>query len=317
MEKNNKIVAIVGPTGIGKTKSAINFASFVNEHGEKFGNYKSSEIICCDSRQIYLEMDIVTAKPTKFESEQIPHHLYNFISPTVKDYSVAVYVKEAQTRIDELLKADILPLIVGGTGLYFKSLLGEFDIPKVAPNFILREELNTKTNEELHDILKIKDPILAEKIHPNNKNKIIRALEVIETLKIPMSQAQKKKNSPYDVVWIGLDAKDRNFLYERINNRCDKMLKDGLLDELKLLLKKYGNLELFSATIGYKEFLPYLDGEISYEEAVSKFKQHTRNYAKRQLSWFRTDKNINWFFVDEMGENEILDGIIKLCSLKN
>ena len=304
------VVAIVGPTGSGKTSLAIKLAQTL----PKIMNSNSAEIISCDSRQIYKDMNIATAKPTKEEIVKVPHHLYDFVSPLTKDFSVAIYVDMAQKKIEELLKEDKLPLIVGGTGLYFKSLLGEFDIPKVPPNFELRIELNKKSNGELHNILTQKDPILAEKIHPNNKNKVIRAIEVIETLKIPMSKAQKKKKSSYNIIWVGLDSKNRDFLYERINNRCEKMLNDGLLNELNLLLKKYGEIDLIKTTIGYSEFLPYLKCEISYEDAVSKFKQHTRNYAKRQLSWFRADKNVNWFYIDEKNEQQILEGIIKLCS---
>lgn len=307
---NKTVVAVVGPTGVGKTKIAIEFSKKVTE----FSKFKSAEIISCDSRQIYFDMDIATAKPSIDEASQVYHHLCSFVSPDKKDYSVALYVEQAQKKIDELLSKNILPVIAGGTGLYFKSLLGEFDIPKVPPNYELRDELNKKSNEELHQILKSKDFILSEKIHQNNKNKIVRALEVIDALKIPMSEAQKKKIYPYNVIWIGLDAKERDFLYNRINIRCEKMLKDGLLEELKSLLQKYGENDLIKATIGYSEFLPYLSGEISYEEAVSKFKQHTRNYAKRQLSWFRGDKNINWFYIDEMNDEQILEGIIKLCS---
>ena len=307
--KKSKIIAIVGPTGVGKTKISIELA----KSASKFSKCNSAEIICCDSRQIYEDMNIATAKPVKEEVSLIPHHLYNFVSPNKNDYSVAIYVEQAQKKIEELINDNKLPIVVGGTGLYFKSLLGEFDIPKVPPNYKLREKLNKKTNEELHSILKAKDPVLDEKIHQNNKNKIVRAIEVIETLKIPMSEAQKKKQTPYEVIWIGLDTKDRKFLYDRIDSRCEKMIEQGLLEELKSLICKYGNLELFNATIGYKEFFPYFDSEITYDEALSKFKQHSRNYAKRQLSWFRSDKNINWFFIDEMSESEILEGIIKLC----
>ena len=307
-ERDKTVIAIVGPTGSGKTKLSIDLVKYFKNA------FSGVEIICCDSRQIYREMDIVTAKPTPNEVSKVPHHLYDFIEPTKNDYSVALYVEAAKKKIDELLAEGKLPIVVGGTGLYFKSLLGEFDIPKVPPNFDLREKLNQKTIEELHKILSEKDPVLASKIHPNNKNKVVRSLEVIEALNMPMSEAQKKKETPYNVIWVGLDAKNREFLYERINNRAEKMLEMGLLDELKSLIKKYGEIDLFKATIGYSEFLPYLKGEISYDEAVSKFKQHTRNYAKRQLSWFRSDKNINWFFIDKMSEKEILDGIIKLCS---
>lgn len=310
MLSKNTVIAIVGPTGSGKTKLSIDLA--VNVKG--FSSFNSAEIICCDSRQIYKEMDIVTAKPTVDEVKIVPHHLFDFVLPSQNDYSVALYVEQAKKKIDELLSENKLPIIVGGTGLYFRSLLGDFDIPKVPPNFELRTELDTKTNEELHNILKEKDPSLSEKIHQNNKNKVIRALEVIEALKMPMSKAQKKKNSLYNVIWIGLDAKNREFLYERINLRAEKMLELGLIDELKTILAKYGEIDLISATIGYSEFLPFLKGEISFDDTVSKFKQHTRNYAKRQLSWFRADKNINWFFIDEMSEEQILASIINLCS---
>ncbi len=310
MLTRNSVIAIVGPTGSGKTKLAIKLAEKV----KNFKDFDSAEIICCDSRQIYFDMNIATAKPSKTETEIIPHHLYDFLPPDVSDYSVAVFVEQAQLIMDKLLSENKLPIVVGGTGLYFKSLLGEFDIPKVAPNYELREELNKKSNDELYKILIEKDPVLAEKIHPNNKNKIVRALEVIETLKIPMSEAQKKKKTPYKVIWVGLNSKDRNFLYQKINLRCEEMIKNGLIEEIKFLINKYGKLDLFNATIGYKEFFPYLDGEISYEEALDKFKQHTRNYAKRQLSWFRADKNINWFFIDEMSDEQILAGIINLCS---
>ena len=310
MLTKNSVIAIVGPTGAGKTKLAIKLAQKI----KNLKAFNSAEIICCDSRQIYLDMNIATAKPSKEETELIPHHLYDFMSPDISDYSVAVFVEQAQAKINELIYENKLPIVVGGTGLYFKSLLGEFDIPKVAPNYELREKLNKKSNDELHKILIEKDSVLAEKIHPNNKNKVIRALEVIEALKIPMSEAQKKKKTPYKVIWVGLSSNDRNFLYQRINLRCEEMMKNGLVDEIKTLINKYGKLELFNATIGYKEFFPYLDGEISYEEALDKFKQHTRNYAKRQLSWFRADKNINWFNIDELSEEQILASIMNLCS---
>ena len=309
MLTKNSVIAIVGPTSSGKTRNAVKLALEV----PNFSDFNSAEIICCDSRQIYFDMNVATAKPGIEEISAVRHHLYDFMPPDVSDYSVAVFVEQAQRKIKELLDKNILPIVVGGTGLYFKSLLGNFDIPKVAPNYELRDELNKQSNETLYAVLIEKDPILAEKIHPNNKNKIIRALEVMETLKIPMSEAQKRKESPWEVVWVGVDAKNREFLYQRINERCDKMLQAELLEELKSNVEKYGKLGLFYATIGYKEFFPYLDSQIPYEEAVEKFKQHTRNYAKRQLSWFRADKNINWFYIDEMSEEQIIAGIIKLC----
>jgi len=163
-------------------------------------------------------------------------------------------------------------------------------------------------------LLKEKDGEISEKIHPNNRVKVIRALEVILTLNKKMSEAQKKKENPFDVLWIGLDAKDRLFLYERANRRVDKMLEKGLLDEVKTLFEKYPNNKILSSTIGYQEFLPYFNSEQTLDECVEKLKQNTRNYIKRQLSWFRANKDINWFYIDEMSIDEIFYSIIQSLS---
>lgn len=223
----------------------------------------------------------------------IEHHLIDIVEPEV-DYSVANFYDDAKIAIDKILQKGKTPIIVGGTGLYFRILLEDFDLPRVEANYELRKELEKKESEELHKILKELDPATAEKIHFNNKVKIIRAIEIAKTLDKPMSKAAGKKEPEYDVEWIGLNFKNREDLYERINKRVDIMVEMGLLEETKTLLKKHGRINNFINTIGYQEILEYLDGKITFEEAVSQIKQNTRRYAKRQLTWFRRNNLINW-----------------------
>lgn len=295
---NKKIIAILGPSSTGKSELAIKLAKHFN-----------SEIISVDSRQIYREINIGTAKPSETEKQGIKHHLMDFLCLR-KEYTVAQFADDSNSIIKDLFEQGKTPILAGGTGLYYRVLLQDFDLPRVAPDKNLRDELEKKTNEELFELLKEKDEEISEKIHPNNRVKVIRALEVILTLNQKMSEAQKKKEKPFDVLWIGLDAKDRGFLYERANKRVDKMMKNGLLDEVKTLFEKYPNNKILSSTIGYQEFLPYFNSEQTLDECVEKLKQNTRNYIKRQLSWFRANKDIHWFYIDEMSLNEIFEKII-------
>ena len=198
---------------------------------------------------------------------------------------------------------------MGGTGLYFRVLLQDFDLPRVEPNKELREKLEKKSSEELFSLLKEKDPDIAEKIHFNNKVKIIRALEVCLTLGIPMSKAQKKKESEYNVLWYGLNTQNRDFLYERINKRVDVMFEQGLLDEAKKLFDKYGENKILLGTIGYQELFPYLKGETDFETASNLLKQNTRRYAKRQISWFNANKDIHWFDIEKESLANMLKNI--------
>ena len=295
-----RIIAIAGPSSTGKSELAIRLAK-----------YFDSEIISVDSRQIYKEINIGTAKPMEEDKQGVKHHLMDFLDLT-QEYTVAEFSDDANKIINNLLKKGKTPILAGGTGLYYRVLLQDFDLPRVAPDKSLREKLEKKTNEELYNILKEKDIETAEKIHPNNRVKVIRALEVILTLHEKMSVAQKKKDNPFDVLWIGLDAKDRQFLYKRANNRVDRMMEKGLLDEVKALFKKYPDNKLLKATIGYQEFIPYFSGEQTLEECVDKLKQNTRNYIKRQLSWFRANKEINWFYIDEENMEDIFSSVLAL-----
>lgn len=276
------IIAIVGPTASGKTSLAIKKAMEIN-----------GEIISADSRLVYKGFNIAAAKPTFEEMQGVEHHLIDIVEPEV-DYSVANFLDDARIAIKEIQSKGKVPIVVGGTGLYFRILLEDFELPRVAPDYALREKFESFESKELHEMLKKLDPISAEKIHFNNKVKIIRALEVCHTLDTPHSEAAGKKEPEFEVEWIGLNPADRAVLYERINNRVDEMVEKGLVEETKALLAKHGRINNFVNTIGYQEILEYLDGKITFEEAISLIKQNSRRYAKRQLTWFRRNKLINW-----------------------
>lgn len=272
----------MGPTASGKTSLAIKIAKTNN-----------GEIISADSRLVYKGFDIATAKPTLQEREGIEHHLIDVVEPEV-DYSVANFFDDAKMAIEKIREKGKTPIVVGGTGLYFRILLEDFDLPRVAPDYDLRKSLEKLDSEELHKMLEKLDPVSAQKIHFNNKVKIIRAIEVCQTLKKPHSVAAGKKELEYDVEWIGLNPPDRAVLYERVNKRVDQMKENGLVEETKMLLEKHGRIPNFVNTIGYQEILEYLDGNMSFDEAVFNIKQNTRRYAKRQLTWFRRNKLIKW-----------------------
>lgn len=272
----------MGPTAAGKTKFAIKTALENN-----------GEIISADSRLVYKGFDIATAKPTMEERQGIEHHLIDIVEPEV-DYSVANFFDDAKIAIEKIRQKGKTPIIVGGTGLYFRILLEDFDLPRVAPDYDLRNSLEEKDTSELHEMLKKLDPASAQKIHFNNKVKIIRAIEVCQTLGKPISDAAGKKEPEFDVEWIGINPTDRAVLYERINQRVDEMLEQGLIEETKALLQKHGRINNFVNTIGYQEILEYLDNKISLDEAISNIKQNSRHYAKRQLTWFRRNKLISW-----------------------
>lgn len=278
----SKIIAVVGPTAAGKSNFAIQKAFEIN-----------GEIISADSRLVYKGFDVAAAKPTIEERQGIEHHLIDIVEPEV-DYSVANFFDDAKIAIEKIRQKGKIPVIVGGTGLYFRILLEDFNMPRVAPNYELRNELENLDTKELHERLKKLDPQSAEKIHFNNKVKIIRAIEVCKELGKPISEAAGKKEPEFNVEWIGLNPVDRAVLYERINKRVDEMIEKGLIEETQNLLAKHGRINNFINTIGYQEILEYLDGKISLDKAISDIKQNTRHYAKRQLTWFRRNPLINW-----------------------
>ncbi len=301
-----KIVLIVGPTASGKTGVSIALAKALR-----------GEIISADSMQVYQKLNIGTAKITKEEMEGIPHHLLDFVDPA-EDFSVARFRELAYETIEEILKRGNLPIVVGGTGLYITSLTEPMDYSDggVDPSF--REEMRKLSEEKgpdfLHDRLKEIDPDAAEKIHPNNVKRVIRALEVYHLTNRKISEVQresKNQNVPYDPILIGLTL-DRQKLYDRINVRVDSMMKKGLLEEVKSLTEQgYGEKLLSMQALGYKEFLPYLNGQGSLEDAVEILKRDTRHFAKRQMTWFKRDKRIFWVDREQFQtEEEMLELII-------
>jgi tRNA dimethylallyltransferase len=275
-----KVIAIVGPTASGKTKMAIDLAKEIN-----------GEIVSADSRLVYKGFDIAAAKPTPEEREGIPHYLIDIVEPEY-DYSVADYYYDAKKAINEIISKGKTPVIAGGTGLYLRVLLETYDLPRVEANPKLRAELDLRDKEDLLEELKKLDPKGYETVKDANKRRIVRALEVTKTLGKPFSEASGQKEPEFDVDWRMPEIPSREWLYERINKRVDMMVEHGLIEETKGLLKKHGRIKNFVCTIGYQEVLAYLDGLCSFEEATDKLKQHTRNYAKRQLTWFRRNPNL-------------------------
>lgn len=275
------VIAVAGPTASGKTALAI-----------KLAHERNGEIISADSRLVYKGFDIASAKPTIEEREGIAHHLIDIVEPEV-DYSVGDFYKDAKPIISDIISRGKTPIVAGGTGLYFRILLEDFDLPKMDPNLELRAELESMPVEELYQEVLSKDPITAEKVHINNKIRLVRVLEVMRTFNRPFSQVAGKKENEYDVEWVSPKVESREVLYERINLRVDKMLELGLIEETKTLLAKHGRIKNFVKTIGYAEILDYLDGKCSLEESVETLKQNTRRYAKRQLTWFRRNPELD------------------------
>ena len=278
-----KVIAIAGPTASGKTKMAIELAKQIN-----------GEIISADSRCIYKGFDIASAKPTFEEREGIPHYMIDIVEPE-QDYSVADYYDDAKKIIYDIVERGKTPIVAGGTGLYFRVLLETYGLPRVEANPDLRAELDCRDKEDLlSELLKL-DPVGYEKVKDGNKRRIVRALEVTKILGIPFSEASVEKEPEFDVEWEMPIIESREILYERINKRVDFMVEQGLIDETKTLLEKHGRVKNFVCTIGYQEILEYLDNNSTLENALDKLKQHTRNYAKRQLTWFRKNPALKKF----------------------
>lgn len=302
-----KLFVLTGPTAVGKTSLSIALA-------KKLGG----EIISADSMQIYKYMDIGTAKVKAEEMEDVPHHLIDIVYPD-EEFTVSDYQKQATKLIKELNQKGRLPIIVGGTGLYINSLVYELQFAKVPPNEELRqryEELaNTYGNEYLHEKLSRIDEESSQRIHVADRKRIIRALEIYEETGKTMTEYNKnfrKETNKYDLAMVCLNM-DRAQLYERINKRVDLMLNDGLVEEVKVILKMgYDKESVALQGIGYKEIIMYLDGQISFDRAVELIKQGSRNYAKRQLTWFRRDKRIHWVDVGDFdGFEELINYLTK------
>lgn len=280
----NKVIAVVGPTASGKTSYAIELA-------QKLGG----EIVSADSRLVYKGFDIGTAKPTIEERSGIPHYMIDIVEPEV-DYSVGLYADGAKKVIRDILSRGKVPIVVGGTGLYLNVLLMNYDLPGVEPDYELREKLRGADN--LYEILSDLDIEAAKTIDKNDRKKLIRAIEVVKSTGLPLSQVRGKKSEEFEVEWFGLNF-PRDILYSRINERVDLMVKNGLVEETEHLLKKHARINNLLYTIGYQEMIAYLDGLLTLEDAMDKLKQNTRRYAKRQLTWFRKNPAIKWNFYPE------------------
>lgn len=299
MEKT-KIICVVGATASGKTDLSVKLAKAVN-----------GEIISADSMQVYKNMPIATAVATKEEQDGVPHHLVEFLN-TDETFSVADYVGLAKSKIAEITSRGRVPIVAGGTGLFVDSLVKNISFSEVGSNAEIRNELAEKSNEELYEKLLKLDPNAAEDIHPNNRKRVIRALELCMsgTSKTEQNENSLLCDSPYDALYIGIGYKDRQKLYDRINKRVDLMLEAGLENEARQMLGKQGLTA--RQAIGHKELQPYIDGKITLDEAAENLKRETRRYAKRQLTWFRRNENINWLYADEMSKDELVKKAVEL-----
>lgn len=289
-----RVVAIGGPTATGKTALSVALA-------KEFGG----EVVNADSMQIYRGLDIGTAKPTAEERQGIPHHLMDFLPPEVP-YSVADFTAAAAPLIEQLNSAGKLPIVTGGTGLYITSLMKGTAFAPEKTDPAIRARLQTEADEQgsaaLYARLQQIDPAYAEKLHPNNLPRVIRALELFEATGRRMSEQQRAAlaaEPPYRSLCICLTCRDRAELYRRIDRRVDSMLQNGVLEEAKLVYDNRETYRTAAQAIGYKEFFPYFAGEMPLNDCANRLKQATRNYAKRQLTWFRHQANGVWLYVDE------------------
>ncbi|HAU39937.1 MAG: tRNA delta(2)-isopentenylpyrophosphate transferase, tRNA dimethylallyltransferase [Candidatus Peregrinibacteria bacterium GW2011_GWF2_43_17] len=284
------LIIVLGPTASGKTALSVKLAQKYN-----------GEIVSADSRQIYRYMDVGTDKISAKDTGGIKHYMIDIKNPD-QVFTMADYQREATHSIGEILNKGKTPFLVGGTGLYINAIAESYELDSAPPDTALRKELETELSEKgataLHDMLKELDPLSASKIHPNNHRYLIRALEI--NLKSGKPKGNRKGESKYEIFKIGIDW-PREELYDRINKRVEEQIGRGILNEIKTLLNQGYSRSLPSMTgLGYKEFFPYLDGEKSIEECLEDLKQNTRNYAKRQMTWFGRDDTIYWITPGEL-----------------
>ena len=287
-EQKSKIIVIAGPTASGKTALSVELAKKIN-----------GEIISADSMQIYKYMDIGTAKVTEEEKQGIEHYLIDFVEPDTR-YSVSDYKKDAMQAIEKILSKRKTPIIVGGTGLYIDSLVLGIEYPELEIDMEYRKELEKIAEKDglqkLYEKACLIDSKAMEKISPNDKKRIIRVIEIYKETgktKTELEAESRKKGVKYDFRIFAISM-DREKLYERINKRVDLMIENGLIDEVQNILKMYKSFPTAMQGLGYKEVVSYLNNEYSKEEMIDKIKQETRRYAKRQLTWFRKNKDIKW-----------------------
>ncbi len=292
MPKNKPVIYIVGPTASGKTGFSVELAKKFN-----------GEIVSADSMQIYQGIHIASAAPDEKEKGNIPHHLFEFLNLN-ESFSVAQYVELAHKTISDIHNRGKLPIVVGGTGLYISSLSQNIEFSN-SDNNDIRKELEAKLEksslDKFYEFLLEIDPVAAEKISPTDKKRILRAIEIFYVsgkTKTECDKESKEAGPIYENLFIGLNYKNRETLYDRINKRVDIMLENGLLDEAKSTLNNSGSTS--TQAIGHKELYGFLKGETSLEAATENLKMQTRRYAKRQLTWFRKNEEINWLYMDDM-----------------
>lgn len=312
INEKKKIAAIVGPTACGKTALSIEVAKRVG-----------GEIICCDSMQVYRGMKVGTAAPTKFEMSEVPHHLFGVVDPK-KNFSAADYAEAVEPVINDVISRGKLPILVGGTGLYLEGLILGCGDASAAPDEDFRREMEKIAAEKgacaLHEMLREKDPDAAEKIHPNNVKRVIRALEICRFGDTKSGYDKRSRGEMrYDARVAGIFFPNRDLLYERIERRVDLMIDDGLADEAKTLEKEgvFANPNSTAAqAIGYKEILPYIHGDEPLAVSVERLKTATRHYAKRQITWFSAKSYITRFDFVEPSDKEkyeaLTDGVVSL-----
>ncbi len=294
-----KVIIIAGPTAVGKTAISLELA-----------NKLGAEIVSADSRQIYKYMDIGTAKPTLEERQRIPHHFIDLFLPDVP-YSAGAFGKDARQLIDTLFNSGKLPIVVGGAGFYIRALVDGLQTPEIQDAQI-KQDLTQRLQEAglavLFNELQKKDPVAARQIHPNDSQRILRALEVIQISGQPFSNFLDQRLSPanFTPIFIGF-TRERQHLYQIIEKRVDSMLQQGLVDEVQQLWEQGYGPELNALqTVGYKEVFDFLQNRISRVEMINLIKRNTRRYAKRQLTWFKADRRIFWINLDETSKIELL-----------
>lgn len=310
MSKKKPLIIITGPTAVGKTKLSIEVAKALN-----------GEIISADSMQVYRGMDIGTAKIREEEKENIPHHLIDVLDPS-DDFNVVMFCEYAKKAIEDILSKKHIPIIVGGTGFYIQALLYDIDFTENDSDMSYREYLQNLSDEKgsmvLYEMLKEVDPAATNYIHPNNVKKLIRALEFYKKTGSTISEhneQQHQNESPYDFSYIVVND-TREKIYGKIDQRVDEMVENGLVLEVEKLLKTGIDRKCISLQgLGYKEIIEYFDGKVSLEEAVEQIKKGSRHFAKRQLTWFKREKETIWInkydFDDEKSFNEHVIDLLK------
>ena len=304
-----RLLAVVGPTASGKTALAVELALRLG-----------GEVVSCDSMQIYRDMPIATAVPSEAERRGVPHHMMEIAEPE-ESFSVAEYCRRAKQCIEEVTARGAVPILCGGTGLYYNSLADGIAFADIEEQPKLREELAARIEREggealLRELSEVDEPT-AQRLSAADHKRIIRALEVYRVTGVPMSEhirRSREQPSPFELSVVGLDYRERERLYERINRRVDIMLEQGLVQEAERFFERHSG-KTASQAIGYKELRPAMEGRCSWEEAIESLKRETRRYAKRQLSWFRRDSRIKWIYADEeTGPEAIVKRAVELIN---